>query len=123
MRIIAALPLGREVRPSTAQLRASGEASRVADDQRTAGGMTVRVFTAIVTVCSVLSMMILATSAGSARGAGMALDAGQVPKCRDRCARDETRAAVAWHDEDPSRQQMDPRLDQAMDQLIDTYRP
>jgi nucleoside-diphosphate-sugar epimerase len=33
------------------------------------------------------------------------------------------REIVAWHDEDPSRQQMDPRLDRVMDQLIDTYRP
>jgi nucleoside-diphosphate-sugar epimerase len=32
------------------------------------------------------------------------------------------REIVAWHDEDPSRQQTDPRIDRAMDQLIDTYR-
>jgi nucleoside-diphosphate-sugar epimerase len=33
------------------------------------------------------------------------------------------REIIAWHDEDPSRQQADPRIDRAMDQLIDTYRP
>ena len=33
------------------------------------------------------------------------------------------REIVAWHDEAPSRQQIDPRIDRAMDQLIDIYRP
>ncbi len=33
------------------------------------------------------------------------------------------REIVAWHDEDPSRQQPDPRIDAAMDHLIATYRP
>jgi nucleoside-diphosphate-sugar epimerase len=33
------------------------------------------------------------------------------------------REIVAWHDESPSRQQIDPRIDRTMDQLIDTYRP
>jgi nucleoside-diphosphate-sugar epimerase len=33
------------------------------------------------------------------------------------------RELVAWYDEDPSRQQADPRIDTAMDKLIDIYRP
>ncbi len=33
------------------------------------------------------------------------------------------RELVAWYDEDPSRQRADPRMDAAMDKLIDTYRP
>jgi nucleoside-diphosphate-sugar epimerase len=33
------------------------------------------------------------------------------------------REIIAWHDEDPSRQQADPRIDRATDQLISTYRP
>jgi nucleoside-diphosphate-sugar epimerase len=33
------------------------------------------------------------------------------------------REIVAWHDEDPARQQADPRLDAVMDKLIDAYRP
>jgi nucleoside-diphosphate-sugar epimerase len=33
------------------------------------------------------------------------------------------REIVAWHDEDPSRQQVDPGVDRAMDELIETYRP
>jgi nucleoside-diphosphate-sugar epimerase len=33
------------------------------------------------------------------------------------------REIVAWHDEDPSRQQADPRIDRAMDKLIDIYMP
>jgi nucleoside-diphosphate-sugar epimerase len=33
------------------------------------------------------------------------------------------REIVAWHDEDPSRQQLDPRIDVAMDRLIAIYRP
>ncbi len=33
------------------------------------------------------------------------------------------REIVAWYDEDPSRQQVDMRLDAAMDKLIDTCRP
>jgi hypothetical protein len=33
------------------------------------------------------------------------------------------REIVAWHDEDPSRQQVDARLDEVMDKLISTYRP
>jgi nucleoside-diphosphate-sugar epimerase len=32
------------------------------------------------------------------------------------------REIVAWHDEDPSRQQIDKRLDAVMDQLVETYR-
>jgi len=32
------------------------------------------------------------------------------------------REIVAWHDEDPSRQQIDQRLDSVMDQLVETYR-
>ena len=33
------------------------------------------------------------------------------------------REIVAWHDEDPARQQIDPRLDAVMDKLIGAYRP
>ncbi len=33
------------------------------------------------------------------------------------------REIVAWYDEDPSRQQADPRLDAVMDRLVETYRP
>jgi len=33
------------------------------------------------------------------------------------------REIVGWYDEDPSRQQADPRIDAAMDKLIDGYRP
>jgi nucleoside-diphosphate-sugar epimerase len=33
------------------------------------------------------------------------------------------REIVGWYDEDPSRQQADPRIDAAMDKLIDAYRP
>jgi nucleoside-diphosphate-sugar epimerase len=33
------------------------------------------------------------------------------------------REIVAWHDEDPSRQLIDPRLDAVMDKLIAAYRP
>jgi nucleoside-diphosphate-sugar epimerase len=33
------------------------------------------------------------------------------------------REIVAWHDEDPSRQRVDPRLDAVMDQLVEAYRP
>ncbi|HEY2285603.1 MAG TPA: SDR family oxidoreductase [Streptosporangiaceae bacterium] len=33
------------------------------------------------------------------------------------------REIVAWHDEDPARQQADPRLNAVMDKLIDAYRP
>ncbi len=33
------------------------------------------------------------------------------------------REIVAWYDEDPSRQQTDPRIDAAMDKLIETCRP
>jgi hypothetical protein len=29
---------------------------------------------------------------------------------------------VAWHDEDPSRQRIDPRFDTLMDRLAETYR-
>src|SRR4051812_47521375 len=32
------------------------------------------------------------------------------------------REIVAWHDEDPSRQRIDPRLDTLMDRLVETYR-
>ena len=32
------------------------------------------------------------------------------------------REIVAWHDEDPSRQRVDPRLDALMDRLVETYR-
>jgi nucleoside-diphosphate-sugar epimerase len=32
------------------------------------------------------------------------------------------REIVAWHDEDPSRQRVDPRLDTLMDRLVETYR-
>ena len=32
------------------------------------------------------------------------------------------REIVAWHDEDPSRQQVDPRFDTLMDRLVETYR-
>jgi nucleoside-diphosphate-sugar epimerase len=32
------------------------------------------------------------------------------------------REIVAWYDEDPSRQRMDPRLDTLMDRLVETYR-
>jgi nucleoside-diphosphate-sugar epimerase len=33
------------------------------------------------------------------------------------------REIIGWHDEDPSRQQPDPRIDAAMDKLIGSYRP
>jgi nucleoside-diphosphate-sugar epimerase len=33
------------------------------------------------------------------------------------------REIVAWYDEDPSRQQVDARLDAVMDKLVSTYRP
>jgi len=33
------------------------------------------------------------------------------------------REIVAWYDEDPSRQQADPRIDAVMDKLINTWRP
>jgi nucleoside-diphosphate-sugar epimerase len=33
------------------------------------------------------------------------------------------REIVAWHDEDPARQQVDPGLDALMDRLVETYRP
>ncbi len=33
------------------------------------------------------------------------------------------REIIAWYDEDPSRQQADPRIDAAMDKLTATYRP
>jgi nucleoside-diphosphate-sugar epimerase len=33
------------------------------------------------------------------------------------------REIVAWHDEDPARQQVDPRLDAVMDRLVEAYRP
>ena len=33
------------------------------------------------------------------------------------------REIVAWHDEDPARQQIDPRLDALMDKLVEAYRP
>jgi nucleoside-diphosphate-sugar epimerase len=33
------------------------------------------------------------------------------------------REIVAWHDEDPSRQRIDARMDALMDRLIDAYRP
>jgi nucleoside-diphosphate-sugar epimerase len=33
------------------------------------------------------------------------------------------REIVAWHDEDPARQQIDPRLDAVMDKLVEAYRP
>ena len=33
------------------------------------------------------------------------------------------RDIVAWHDEDPSRQRVDQRLDTLMDRLVETYRP
>jgi nucleoside-diphosphate-sugar epimerase len=33
------------------------------------------------------------------------------------------REIVAWHDEDPARQQADPRLDAVMDELVSAYRP
>ncbi|SDL80628.1 NAD-dependent epimerase/dehydratase family protein [Nonomuraea jiangxiensis] len=33
------------------------------------------------------------------------------------------RQIVAWHDEDPARRQVDPRLDAVMDRLIAAYRP
>jgi nucleoside-diphosphate-sugar epimerase len=33
------------------------------------------------------------------------------------------REIVAWYDEDPSRQQIDPALDAVMDRLVETYRP
>jgi hypothetical protein len=33
------------------------------------------------------------------------------------------REIVAWYDEDPSRQQADPRIDAAMDKLTSTWRP
>jgi nucleoside-diphosphate-sugar epimerase len=33
------------------------------------------------------------------------------------------REIVAWHDEDPARQQSDPRLDAVMDRLVSAYRP
>jgi nucleoside-diphosphate-sugar epimerase len=33
------------------------------------------------------------------------------------------REIVAWHDEDPSRQQADPRIDAVMDKLTSTWRP
>ena len=29
---------------------------------------------------------------------------------------------VAWHDEDPSRQKVDARMDELMDQLVDAFR-
>ena len=32
------------------------------------------------------------------------------------------REIVAWHDEDPARKRVDPRIDALMDQLVDTYR-
>jgi hypothetical protein len=30
---------------------------------------------------------------------------------------------VTWHDEDPARQQVDPRMDAIMDRLIEAYSP
>jgi nucleoside-diphosphate-sugar epimerase len=33
------------------------------------------------------------------------------------------REIVAWHDQDPARQQVDPRLDALMDKLVASYRP
>jgi hypothetical protein len=33
------------------------------------------------------------------------------------------REIVAWYDEDPARQQVDPDLDAVMERLVDTYRP
>ena len=30
---------------------------------------------------------------------------------------------MAWHDQDPSRQQIDTRLDAVMDKLVSAYRP
>jgi len=33
------------------------------------------------------------------------------------------REIIAWHDEDPARQQIDPRIDAAMDKLTAAYRP
>jgi nucleoside-diphosphate-sugar epimerase len=33
------------------------------------------------------------------------------------------REIVAWYDDDPARQQADPRIDASMDKLIDVYRP
>ncbi len=33
------------------------------------------------------------------------------------------REIIAWHDEDPSRQRIDPALDAVMDRLIEAYRP
>jgi hypothetical protein len=33
------------------------------------------------------------------------------------------REIVAWHGEDPSRQQVDARLDAVMDKLVSMYRP
>jgi hypothetical protein len=33
------------------------------------------------------------------------------------------REIIAWHDEDPARQRIDPRIDAAMDKLTAAYRP
>jgi hypothetical protein len=33
------------------------------------------------------------------------------------------REIVEWHDEDPSRQRVDARIDALMDRLVSTYRP
>jgi len=33
------------------------------------------------------------------------------------------REIVAWYDEDPARQHVDPRIDAVMDKLIGAYRP
>ena len=33
------------------------------------------------------------------------------------------REIAAWYDEDPARQQINPRIDAAMDKLISLYRP
>jgi hypothetical protein len=33
------------------------------------------------------------------------------------------REIIAWHDEDPARQRVDPRLDTLMDKLISAHRP
>jgi hypothetical protein len=33
------------------------------------------------------------------------------------------REIIAWHDADPARQRVDPRVDAVMDKLIGAYRP